>query len=157
MLLLVILIAMPASIRYSAAIFPGFRDSDEDADLRAREEEEAAGRAELPGSAADRLGRRFRFRDEIAVTKSISSGFQVNAGYEYPKPSTPNASFSPAIAGSSGANCSIGSGQQLDSLSSALARPSTCARTGSGSLDALTDGPHAFDSNAITISLGHHF
>jgi hypothetical protein len=128
---------MTASIRHSAAYSPGFRNAHQDADARDR-------------SA-------FGFPHQFEVTRSISCGFHVNAGYEYVKSPTPNASSSPAIPGSNRSISSAGSGQHVDRLSSALALPSICARTGAVSLGALADGTHAFDSNATTLSLGNYF
>ena len=143
-----ILIAMPASLRHSAAFFPGLRNSRQNAALTARREASAA-HARHPSATG--------LLHQFEVTKSISYGFHVNAGYVYPESFTPNASFSPAKPGSNANIFSVGSGRHLDSLSSALARPSACAPTGAVSLGALADGTHAFDSHAIIISLGHYF
>jgi len=143
-----ILIAMPASIRHSAAFSPGVRKSRQDANLTARGEASVA-HSRHPSTIS--------FLHQFKVTNSISYGFHVNAGYVYPESSTPNASFSPAKPGSNANIFSVGSGRHLDSLSSALARPSACAPTGAVSLGTLADATHAFDSNAILISLGHYF
>ena len=97
------------------------------------------------------------FLYEFGVTKSFSHGFHVSVGYVYSQVSVPNDSFSPSIPDSNRNIFSIGCGQNVGRLSWALAYQYTYGPTRTISQGTLADGTYAFDSNAITLSLGYHF
>jgi long-chain fatty acid transport protein len=97
------------------------------------------------------------FLYEFGITKTFSHGFHVSVGYMYSQSSVPNDSFSPAIPDSNRNVFSIGCGQHVGRLSWALAYQYTYGPTRTISQGSLADGTYAFDSNAITLSLGYHF
>lgn len=97
------------------------------------------------------------FMYEFAVTKSFSYGLHLSIGYMYSENSVPNDSFSPSVPDSARNVFAIGVGQKLNRLSWALAYQYTYGPTRTVSQGSLADGTYAFDSHAITFSLGYHF
>lgn len=169
--------ALIACVRPSVGFSRCFRVLDQDIDAPARAEAFAAAadhpgatsqcpagkrhlsgpRTLLPERIATPVNGQSSFLFEFGVTKSISCGFHFIVGYLYRHPSLPNDHFSPSIPDSNRDVASIGSSQLSDPVSRALARQDACGPTRAVSTGACANGTSAFESNAITLSLGNYF